>query len=248
MKLFALLASSLLLVCPLLAQESDEPQRGPDGDTRTHITGIVILPVAGKPFSGRDSIDWTHTLENGAVVAMHQDAWLARDNDGRIYRENVTRFPANSDGHSRRSQFMIFDPITHTATRCEVSTRRCVVSSYRAPTSFRERPAGPFDNGNRNLSRENLGANVIDGLNVNGTRETVTINPGVVGNSQALSLTKEFWYSPDLEVNLSVTRQDPREGTITIHVVDLSRDPDASMFRVPSGYSITNLPGSTPLK
>lgn len=237
-KLFALLVASFLLICPLLAQESDDLQRGPDGDTRTHITGIVILPVAGKPFSGRDSIDWTHTIENGTVIAMHQDAWLARDSDGRIYRENVTRFPANSDGHSERRQFMIFDPVEHTATRCEVSTRRCLVSPYRAPTSFRQRPAGPFDNGNRTLSRESLGANVLNGLNVNGTREAVTINPGVVGNSQPLSITKEFWYSPDLEVNLSVTRQDPREGTITIHVVDLSRDPDPSMFKVPIGFVV----------
>ncbi len=57
-----------------------------------------------------------------------------------------------------------------------------------------------------------LGTDTIDGLNVVGTRETLTINAGVEGNSQPLSSTEEFWYSPDLEVNLSVTRKDPREA------------------------------------
>ena len=51
--------------------------------------------------------------------------------------------------------------------------------------------------------------------------------------------TREFWYSPDLEVNLSVTRKDPRDGTQTIHVADLSRsDPNPAMFQIPSGYVV----------
>jgi hypothetical protein len=239
MRRYVLLAASLLLAIAVIAQDSDEPLRGPDASTRTHISGITILPVAGKPFSGRDSVDWTRTLEDGTVVAMHQDALLARDSEGRIYRENVTRFPANSDGHSQRKQFTIFDPVAHSRTVCEVSSRRCVVNAYHSPISFQQRPAGPFDDGKRTLSRESLGTDMIDGLNVNGTRETIVINPGVVGNSQALSITKEFWYSPDLEVNLSVTRKDPREGTITIHVVDLSRsDPDRSLFQVPANFVV----------
>jgi hypothetical protein len=40
-------------------------------------------------------------LEDGSVVATHQDAKLARDGQDRIYRENVTRFPANIGQKSR---------------------------------------------------------------------------------------------------------------------------------------------------
>jgi hypothetical protein len=103
-------------------------------------------------------------------------------------------------------------------------------------------PAGPIDNGTRYLTRESLGSDVIDGLNVIGTRETISINPGVVGNSQPLVSTREFWYSPDLQVNLSVARKDPREGTQVIHVVDLSRfEPDAAQFQAPAGFAIQDL-------
>jgi len=246
MKPYALLAVYLLLACTLAAQESDEPARGPDGGTQIHVTGIKILPVTGKPFSGSDSVDWTRNLEDGTVVATHLDAKLARDSQGRIYRERVSFVPANSGQQSKRREIILSDPIAHTQTTCTVAARHCEVTDYHAPTSFTPRPAGPFDDGKRYLARESLGSDVIDGLNVVGTRETTSISAGVVGNSQPLVSAREFWYSPDLQVNLSVTRKDPREGTQVIHVVDLSRsEPDPAMFQVPVGFVVQDRRGST---
>jgi len=245
MRFYSLLAVSLLLACTVVAQDSEEPSRGPDGGTQTHVSGIKILPLAGKPFSGVDSVDWTRTLEDGTVVATHLDAKLARDSQGRIYRERVSFVPANSDQQSKRREIILSDPTTHTRTICSVAARRCTVTGYHAPTSFTPMPAGPFDNGKRELTRESLGSDVIDGLNVAGTRETISINPGVVGNSQPLVTTREFWYSPDLQVNLSVTRKDPREGSQVIHVVDLSRaEPDPAMFQAPAGFVVETPRGS----
>ncbi len=239
MKFCALLAVSLLFACSLVAQESEGPSRGPDGGTRTHVGGIEILPVTGKPFSGRDSIDWTRTLEDGTVQTTHLDANLARDSQGRIYREHRSFVPANGGERSRLNEIILSDPITHTRTTCVVSSHRCTVGRYYAPASFTLRPVGPFDSAKRYLTRESLGSDSINGLNVVGTRETISINPGVLGNNQALVTTREFWYSPDLQVNLSVTRQDPREGTQVINVVDLSRsEPDPSLFHVPAGYVV----------
>jgi hypothetical protein len=104
---------------------------------------------------------------------------------------------------------------------------------------FAALPAGPLDNGKRFLARESLGSNTIDDLNVVGTRETLTINAGVIGNNQPVVTTREFWYSSDLEINLSVTRKDPREGTQVLQIVGLSRsDPDASLFQVPAEFTV----------
>jgi len=246
MKLSALLAVSLLLSCAVAAQESEEPSRGPDGGTEIHVTGIKILPVAGKPFSGTDSVEWTRTLEDGTVVATHLDAKLARDSQGRIYRERVSFVPANSGQRSKPRVIFLLDPVTHTRTACRVAARRCEITDYYAPTSIKLTPPGPLDKGTRYLTRESLGSDVIDGVNVVGTRETISINAGVIGNSQPLVSTREFWYSPDLQVNLSVTRKDPREGTQTIHVVDLSRsEPDPAMFQVPTGFVVKDRRGAT---
>jgi hypothetical protein len=237
-----LLALSLLLACTLAAQESDEPLRGPDGVTRFRVPGIQILPATARPFSGRDNIEWTRTLEDGSAVTTHLFATLARDSQGRIYREHVTFVPANSDQQSRRIDMVLLDPVAHTRTTCIIATRDCTITSYYAPTTFTPPPVGPFDKGTRYLARESLGSDVVDGLNVIGTRETISINPGVVGNTKPLITTREFWYSPDLQVNLSVTRKDPREGTQVIHVIDLSRsEPDPAMFQVPAGFVVQDV-------
>jgi hypothetical protein len=239
MRFFTYLIGCTLLAGTLVAQNTTGPSLGPDGDTRVSINGIKILPVIGKPFSGSDSIDWTRTLQDGSIVATHQDAKLARDGQGRIYRENVTRFSANSDQKSTVKEIIIMDPVVHARTACVIAARRCNVTDYYAPTSSTRQPTGSFDDGQGSLSRESLGTDTINGLDVVGTRETLTINAGVEGNSQPLSSTQEFWYSPDLEVNLSVTRKDPREGTVVIHVVDLSRsEPDPSLFQIPSNFLV----------
>lgn len=239
MKFCALLAGCLLLVCCLAAQESDEPSRGPDGGTRYFVEGIKVLPLTGKPFSGRSTTEWTRTLEDGTVVTTHLFAIVARDSQGRIYRERRSFVPVDSSRQSKLNDIMIFDPVAHTRTACTVATRRCIVTEYHAATSFTLRPVGPFDDGKRYLARESLGSDNIDGVDVVGTRETVTINPGVVGNSQPLISTREFWYSSDLQVNLSIIRKDPREGTQVIRVADLSRaEPDPQMFQIPKGFVV----------
>jgi hypothetical protein len=247
MKLCALLAGSLLLACTLAAQESTEPSRGPDGGTRVRVAGIEILPVAGRPFSGRDSIDWTRNLEDGSVQTTHLDAALARDSRGRIYRERRTFVSANTSQQSRLDSIILLDPVAHTRTTCIVAARQCTITGYHASTSFTPTPAGPRDDGKRYLTRESLGSDSIDGLDVVGTRETISINAGVVGNSEPLITTREFWYSPDLQVNLLVTRKDPREGTQVIRVVDLSRsEPDPAIFQVPAGFVVQDR-GADPL-
>jgi hypothetical protein len=239
MKLSALLAGFLLFAFSLSGQESPEVSRGPDGGTRVHVGGIEILLTAGNPFSGRDSIDWTRHLEDGTVQMVHLDAKLARDGQGRVYRERRSFAAAGSGQESQLKDIIMLDPVARTRTTCNVAARHCDVTRYRGPSAFRPPPDGSFDAGARYLTRENLGNDVMDGLSVVGTRETTTINAGVVGNSQPLVTTKEFWYSAALGINLAVTRKDPREGTQVIHVVDLSRtEPDPAMFQLPAGYAV----------
>jgi len=123
-----------------------------------------------------------------------------------------------------------------------MATHHCSVTNYSVPVKFAPVPAGPLDNGKRFLVRENLGSNTIDDLSVVATRETITINAGVIGNNQPVVTTREFWYSSDLEINLSVTRKDPREGTQVLQLVDLSRsEPDPSLFRAPADFTVEDL-------
>lgn len=247
MRFLTVLCAFAFLATSLLAQTVAQTSLGSEATTRTHINGIRILPVSGKPFSGTDSVDWTRVLEDGSAVARHHDAKLARDSQGRIYRENVTGVPANSGQKSHVFEILIMDPVAHTRTTCEVAARHCNITSYNAPASIPAKPVGTFGNDQRSVSRENIGNDNISGLDVIGTRETLTIAARVEGNSQPLTIIEEAWYSPELEVNLSISRKDPREGTVVVHVVDLSRsEPDPALFQVPENYSVSDTRHSTP--
>jgi hypothetical protein len=231
---FILLAALAFVPGFLSAQD---PERGPDSSESTHVPGISMLAIPGKPFSGVDNIEWTRTLEDGTTVTTHLTAPLARDSQGRIYRQS--QHFVSLDKKSPATQIQIYDPITRSETICSPKSLQCTIQDYKPRTFFETTPAGPIDNGNRFLARESLGSQMIEGIYTNGTRETTTINPGVLGNDRPLVSTREFWYSDELQTNLSVTRIDPRNGKQAIWITNIScSEPDFHLFEIPIGYTI----------
>ena len=229
----------LFVSLPVFAQELTEEFRGPDSGTDYQVHGIQVLPLPGKPFSGRDHVEWNRVLEDGTSLKTELYAKMARDGSGRIYREFVTFVPAGTIEESRRLKIVLLNPLTHTATTCLIANKVCTVTGYYASVHFAPPPVGSFDEGKRFLTRVDLGNAEIGGFPVIGTRETISVNTATVGNNQPLVSTKEFWYSPELEINLSVLRKDPREGTQILQVVDLSRaEPDPSIFDLPAGFTV----------
>jgi hypothetical protein len=242
-------ASLLLAALALTAGNlrAQAPMRAPDGGTNYHVDGVDLLPLPGMPLTGKSSIQWTRTLEDGSTVTVHLEANLARDNAGRMYRERRSFVPANSDQESRLNEIMLFDPAARTKTTCTLATKKCVVIDYYPRKDFFLQPPGPFAGGTRSLTREDLGQDSINGMSVVGTRETTTINAGVVGNEGPLISTREFWYAPSIRTNLLVTRIDPREGKQIIALIDLSlAEPDERMFDIPKGYTVIDERASAP--
>jgi len=240
-----LVSASVLAVSNLQAQDI---LRGPDGGTTTHVAGVEILAIPGVPLTGKSNIEWTRTLEDGSTVTVHLEASLARDSHGRIYRERRSFVPANSDQPSRLEQIHIYDPVTRTQTICTLTTYQCIRTNYSPQTFFNARPVGWYANNTRYLAREDLGSDVVDGQSVTGTRETTTTSQGVLGNDRSLVSTREFWYSVELQTNLAVTRNDPREGKQVIRLTDLSfSEPNPELFKVPIGYTVQDLSQHLPL-
>src|SRR5439155_694874 len=67
---------------------------------------------------------------------------------------------------------------------------------------FNRRVKGP-ENGTENT--ESLGSQTVDGLEATGTRTTVTIPAGAIGNERPIEVVSERWYSPELQVVVSST-------------------------------------------
>ena len=224
------------------AQTGTVSGRGPDAGMTSRVEGVETLPIPGLPFSATDRIVWTRPLEGGGTTTTYLEANVARDSQGRMYRERHRFGVEGASGASTMLESFVYDPVSGTKTSCVYRTRRCAVTSYHPRPQHEIVSVGASDDGLRRRTRENLGTKEIGGLPVMGTRETTTIEPGAVGNDQTLTTSREFWYSAELKTNLAVTRKDPREGTQVIQMTVLSRaDPDPAVFAVPAGFAVRDV-------
>jgi hypothetical protein len=91
----------------------------------------------------------------------------------------------------------------------------------------------------RNVTREELGDQVVEGVTATGTRTTTVIAAGEIGNEQPIRIVSEQWLCKDLGILVMTKYSDPRSGETTYRVTNISRaEPDPSLFQVPSDYSM----------
>jgi hypothetical protein len=98
---------------------------------------------------------------------------------------------------------------------------------------------GPARRVERNAKTEELGNSNMAGVAVKGTRTTMTIPAGTIGNDRDINIVNERWYSPDLKMNIMTKHSDPRSGETVFQVNNLTRaNPDPSLFQVPADYQV----------
>jgi hypothetical protein len=106
---------------------------------------------------------------------------------------------------------------------------------------FRSKP------NNANEVKENLGKQNIEGVEAEGTRTTVTIAAGEIGNERPIEIVSERWYSPELQLVVMTRHSDPRTGETTYKLTNINRsEPAKSLFEVPSDYTVKEGPGIGP--
>jgi hypothetical protein len=228
---------SFLCAGVLHSQNDGDVTRAPDRGTSEHIWGIFVPAIPGAPFSARLDAEITSQLRDGSAVQEKFFNILARDSEGRVYKERRRMVPVDSQQESTLTEFYIYDTPTRSETACIPVQHTCWVKYFAPATRFGEEPVGLAPDGKSYLTRENLGTTTMDDLDVQYTRETRTYNPGAFGNNRPVAVVKEYWYSPKLEINLAVTRNDPRTSAQKLTVADLSlEEPDPARFAVPQGY------------
>jgi len=99
----------------------------------------------------------------------------------------------------------------------------------------------------RKPKAESLGKQTIEGVEAEGTRTTMTIPAGEIGNERAIEIVSERWYSPELQTVVMTRHSDPRFGETVYRLTNVSRgEPDKTLFQVPSDYTMRE-PPSPPL-
>ena len=225
----------------LLAQGPQDALHAPDGNSFIRLVSIFIAPIPNAPFTATVSTEWTRQTSDGATVVVKNRRMVARDRQGHVFEERRRFVPADSNSSSLLFQTDYVDPARHTRTVCFPANKVCDVYNFFAPPSDATLPVGPIADGKRYLSRTDLGKEEIEGIATVGTRETITTNSGTVGNDREVASTKEFWYAPQLGINLVVKRFDPLQGTQIFTVSNITlAEPDGRLFVIPAGFTIAD--------
>jgi hypothetical protein len=92
---------------------------------------------------------------------------------------------------------------------------------------------------NQNDIVEDLGTATVNGVPAHGTRITTVVPVGAIGNDKEFRSVTERWFSPDLNLLIKSVSTDPRFGTTTYELTNVSRQsPDPSLFQPPADYNI----------
>ena len=101
-----------------------------------------------------------------------------------------------------------------------------------------------FGSSKAETKTEKLEARSFDGVQADGLRITTTIPAGDIGNEQPIEIVNERWYSPELQVVVMTRHSDPRFGETTYRLLNIQRgEPSATLFQVPSDYTVKEGPG-----
>ncbi len=224
--------------------------RGMDG-------GFGAKTVTGAAFSATIVMEHKNTLSDGNTLERKTTGLIARDSSGRTRREMALPSigPLRASGEAPQLAF-ISDPVAQKNYVLDAGRKTVEEFPVRKPgEGFIEphggRRGGPGGEGPPKFAQrehtppvtESLGTRTIDGLAVQGTRSTRTIPAGEFGNANPIVITVERWYSPDLQVTVSETMNDPRFGVSTYQLTGITRgEPDVTLFAVPAGYTAAQRP------
>lgn len=218
-----------------------------DGGVTEVLQSIAVPPKPGAPFTLTLETEWVKQLYDGGTTTFVNKRRIARDAAGRVYQERWALVPKNDNRvQSIKTIIQIMDPTAHTRYDCflvDTGANTCELLNYTGSTSKIYKPmspaTGPLPGDQGSAIHQDLGKQFIAGVETQGTHDTLIYNPGVFGNDRQMTIENEFWWSPQLGLNLLSIKTDPRIGKQTFTVTDLVQgDPDPSLFELPAGFKV----------
>jgi hypothetical protein len=229
------------------APEADPQEYVQDGGVRQRLESIAIPPKAGAPFTFTLETEWVRTLSDGGTITLVNQRRIARDSKGRVYQERWLLVPKNGNAESKMNMIQISDPNAHTLYNCYMLEKphQCVLSSFAPSTSTvynqASAPPGELPGGQGTSLHEDLGTQLIEGLETIGTRNSIIYNAGVLGNDSKMTVEREYWFSEKLGLNLLSIRSDPRFGKQTFRATNvILSEPDPDLFELPAGFTVVD--------
>jgi hypothetical protein len=213
---------------------------------QTDVTGAPYSTIE-KPMYSQEQPDGTYQDRTLTVTHMYRDSY------GRTRAErSVTSYHFGTSETHLLSIF-ITDPLTDSLYRLDPENRTATRRSWKA---FIQEASADAASTSGCFARtpepqlpvitDSLGSRTLEGLVVEGTRQTMTVPADTVGNTRQIDIMIETWISPELHVAVLRTRNDSITGRDTTRLTQIDRsEPAAELFQVPSDYDVENEPDAT---
>ena len=224
--------------------------------------GMPGRVVKNAPYSADVVTETTQVLSDGNHVHQVTTVKIYRDSEGRTRREqalnSLNGFAPNAN---LPNVVFINDPVAganyalnpteHTANKTTWAHANALgVQNHPMGRGPGPRPnsgdavTGPGfgrrSGSNPNVKTEALGNQMVEGVQATGTRTTLTIPAGQIGNEQPIQVVSETWYSPELKAVVLSKRSDPRMGETVTKMTNLSRaEPPSTLFQVPVDFKVS---------
>jgi hypothetical protein len=252
-----MLTVALMVLAAAWAQPGPGRGRGAPGDAR-FVSAEAGMPgplVKGAPYSADAITETTQMLPDGNRIRQVNTVRIYRDGEGRTRREqSLNGIPGLGTSANLPSVVFITDPVSGVNFALNSRDRAATKTVWGPVTRGSERGGGqhrpdgrgpdirgdmPRREGGPSMKSEALGQKLIEGIPAEGTRTTVTIAAGQIGNEQPLQIVSETWFSAELRTVVMSRRSDPRSGETVFRLSNLSRsEPPRSLFEVPADYKV----------
>jgi hypothetical protein len=250
MKIVAKL-SFLVVFAAWLPAQAPSPRGGGHGGFGPRFDMMSVgpgskAPVLGAPYSAVQTTQMQQTLAGGNLISRQEQSKVYRDSQGRVRMEHTRSGPAASSGQPE-TMIAIFDPVagfSYILNPAKMTAIKMPVPQHNGPPNGAgPHPGGHFGGAGAQIQTDNLGTQTVNGVSATGTRRTETIPAGAIGNQQPIQIVRETWISTELKVPVMIKSSDPRFGDMVMQLTGIAQaEPDATLFQVPSGYTIKDRP------
>ena len=191
--------------------------------------------VKGAPFSAETVREESKRLFDGSLVKTQTKGAIYRDGEGRVRRElpieSINGFPVYGRDNQPLRLTHIVDHVAGRAFSIDFSAKTFfpIPFSQSSPLMPKDEP--------QDAKTESLGKQTVEGIAAEGTRTTIEIPVGQIGNDRPVLVVTERWYSPELQIVIMSKHTDPFIGEVVFKLVNIKRgEPNADLFKIPTDF------------
>ena len=230
--------------------------------SESRVQAVTILGnqsdarVTGAPYSAIEESVYSHRKPDGSLEDRSAiTTRIYRDSQGRTRAERHVTSYIYDPAKSWLQSVYIVDAVGGIIYRLDPEKRLAIRepwdASSRALESIQALEGLPYTTGEHaaivqvesHATTESLGIAEIEGLTVQGYRQTVAVPAETMGNDKSFNVAVETWISPELKIAVRSTRENGSVGVRKTQVTAIERsEPDPALFRVPSDYEVEDAP------